>query len=96
MVANPLAQVLALMGQPMQPPPVAANVAATPRQIMLRTRLSRSFKQWGGEAADRPISRKLLQWCMVDTCPDELDIAQVSALEPKQLHQVILEMGLSI
>ena len=72
---------------------VAANAPASQRQLMLRTRLSKSFKTFGGDPAGRPITRAVKQWCMTDTSL-ELDTALLSDLSAKGLDQVIPEIGL--
>ena len=73
-------------------PKAAAAAAAAPasqRQVMLKTRLSKSFKTFGGDpVGGRPITRSVKQWCMTDTSL-ELDTALLSDLNSRGLDQVI-------
>ena len=86
---DPMALISALI--PKAPGTPAAPVSA--RQLMLRTRLSKSFKTFGADANGRPITRQLKQWCMTDT-DVQLDTVLLSDLSVKGLDQVIPEIGL--
>ena len=83
---DPLALIQALMPKA----PGAPTAPATARQLMLRIRLSKSFKTFGGDG--RAITRQLKQWCMTDT-DMQLDTVLLSDLTTKGLDQVIPEIG---
>ena len=86
---DPVALIQAFMPKPPGPPPPPASA----RQLMLRQRLSKSFKTFGADANGRPITRAIKQWCMTDT-DLQLDTVLLSDLSVKGLDQVIPEIGL--